>query len=144
MPKAFRGHLEGMREAREALDELSRTVRRNVGKRALQAPARLLVARQKARLPVSRDPYDKTPGSLKASPEVKPSRTEKGRPRVAVVIDDIAAVPGEFGTSKMEPHLKVRATTDAARPAMAEAMAEAVKVEVDAAAQRASRKGRKR
>jgi hypothetical protein len=140
MPRDVRGHLEGMEGCRAALQELGRTVTRNVGKRSLRAPAELLAARHRATLPVSSDPSDKTPGSLKDSPKVVPAKTEKGRARVAMVIDDVAAVPGEFGTSKMKPHLKVRTTTDAMRPALAQVMGTALKQEVDAAAQRAARK----
>jgi len=141
MPKAARGHLEGMQGCREALQELGRTVGRNVGKRALRATAELLAERQRATLPVSSRSGNPTPGSLRAAPQVVSARTEKGRPRVAMLIDDIAAVPGEFGTSKMRPHLKVRATTDAMRPALAEVMGQSLKIEVDAAAHKASRKG---
>lgn len=134
--------IEGMRECREALETLSRTVQRNVGKRSLRAAGEVWVARQKATLPVSDRPSDPTPGSLQQAPQVVSSRTEKGGPRVALLIDDVAAVPGEFGTSKMQPHLKIRATTDAARDAMAGALAEALKIETDAAVRQAARKAK--
>lgn len=136
-------HLEGMKECREALQELSRTVQRSVGKRALRAAGEVWVARQKAMLPVSSRASDPTRGSLKAAPEVAASRTERGDPRVALLIDDMAAVPGEFGTSKMAPHLKVRATTDSVREPMGRALGSALKHEVDSAAARAAAKGAK-
>lgn len=132
-----------MRECRQALQELSRAVQRNVGKRALKAAGEVWVQRQKATLPVSTSPSDKTPGSLRAAPEVASSRTEKGGPRVALLIDDIAAVPGEFGTSKMNAHLKVRATTDASRNEMAAALGAGLKSETDAAAKRVAAKASK-
>lgn len=129
-----------MRECREALQELSRAVQTRVGKKSLAAGGEVWVERQRATLPVSSSPYDKTPGSLRAAPEVVSSRKERGGPRVALLIDDIAAVPGEFGTSKMQAHLKVRAVTNAARDAMGLAVGEALKVETEAAARRAASK----
>ncbi len=144
MGKGNRSYIEGMEGARAALQELSKGMARNVGKRALRAPAELLVSRLKARTPVSDSPYDKTRGSLRDGTKVVPSRTEKGRPRVAVLIDDIAAVPIEYGTSKMKARPYVRATVDANRGDAAVAMAAAIKVEADAAIARAVKRGRKK
>ena len=144
MPKANRSYLDGMRGAREALAELSKGVARNVGKRALRQTGDYFVGRLKPTLPVSNEPSNPTKGSLRASAQVVSSRAEKGRPRVALLIDDIAAVPGEFGTSNMKPHLKVRATVDASRAGGAAVMAAAIKSEVDAVIQRAAAKGRKK
>jgi hypothetical protein len=125
-----------------AMRELTATVERNVGKRALKTTAGKLADRHKAVLPVSDDPSNKTKGSLKSSPAVKAARGAKGRPAVAMVIDDVAAVPGEFGTSKMKSHLKVRSTTDAMRDDLAATLGAALKEEADAAARRAAKKGK--
>lgn len=124
-----------------AMRELTATVERNVGRRALKKTAQQLADRHKATLPISGDPYDPTRGSLKASPAVKAAKGGKGKPAVSVVIEDEAAVPGEFGTHKMKPHLKVRSTTDAARGDLAATLGATLKEEVDIAAKRAARKG---
>lgn len=134
--------IEGFKECREALQELSRTVQCNVGRRSLRAAADVWLGRQKASLPVSGRDTDPSRGSLKASPEMAKSRNERGGPRVALLIEDPAAAPGEFGTLKMQPHLKVRATTDSARDAMGAALGSALKVEVDAAARRAAKRAK--
>lgn len=134
--------LEGIREARETLQDLSRAVQRTVGKRALTRGGDVFVSRLKAAMPVSSDPSNPTKGSLAAAPEVVPARSERGSPRVAVLIEDPAAAPGEFGTRKMRPHLRVRATVDATRDAAGAELAAALVQEVDAAVQRiAKRKG---
>lgn len=140
MPRANRSYLEGYRECRESLQELSRGVQRNVGKRALQATAQTAVRVLKREAPVSADPYNKTPGSLRDSVNEGKSRSERGRPRHAIFIDDVAAAPVEFGTSRMEARPWVRAAIDAARPVLARVMGRALKEEVDKAAQRAARK----
>lgn len=142
MARAGQSRLEGMGGCLAAMRELTATVERNVGKRALKTTAGRLADRHKSVLPVSDDPSNKTRGSLKASPAVKAARGGKGRPAVAMVIDDVAAVPGEFGTSKMKPHLKVRATTDAMRGEMAVTLGGALKEETDTAARRAAKKGK--
>ena len=127
---------------RAALHELGKTIERRVGKRALTAAAKKLADRHKQALPVSADPYDPTRGSLKGAPTVKAAKGGKGRPAVAMVIEDPAAAPGEFGTHKMKPHLKVRSTTDAMRGELGATMAEALKQEVDQAARAAAKKAR--
>ena len=141
MPSSMRGDIEGLREAREALNELGRTVARNIGKRALVAPAELLVSRLKANTPVSNRRDDKTPGSLRDSTKHVVGKAEKGRPRRAVLIEDVAAVPNEFGTSKMKAQPYVRRTVDANREAAAAVLAEAIKAEIEPALKRAARKG---
>lgn len=143
---AFKGgisRLEGFKEAREALQELSRSVQRGALKRSLNAPADLLVERLKERTPVSNDPNNKTRGSLRDGTKRVPARSRKGTPRVAVIVDDVAAVPIEFGTSKMTARPYVRSTVDSSRPALAESLGAAAKIEIDAAAQRAAKRGLK-
>lgn len=143
MAKGAISRLEGFKEAREALQALSRSVQRGALKRSLNAPADLLVKRLKERTPVSDDPYNKTPGSLRDGTKRVPARARKGTPRVAVVIEDIAAVPIEFGTSKMEAKPYVRDTTDNSRTAMAEVLGEAAKAEIDQAAERSAKRALK-
>ena len=60
-----------------------------------------LADRIRERAPVSTDPYNKTPGSLRASVKRAKSNSRK-RPEAVVLVDDVAAVPNEFGTSKMK------------------------------------------
>lgn len=141
MARRGMSRLEGMDGVLASMKELSATVERNVGRRGLRATAQVLANKHKATLPVSPDPDNKTPGSLKASPTVKTAKGGKGRPAVAMIIEDPAAAPGEFGTHKMAAHLKVRNTTDAMRPELAATLGEALKSEVDAAAKRSARKG---
>ena len=132
-----------MKEAREALQELSRATQGNVGKRALQAPARVFVGRIKAKAQVSSRPSDPTPGSLRESVHIGKGSTRKGGARLELVADDIASVPNEFGTSKMAAQPFFRPGIDSAREEAAFAMAEAIKLEVDAAVGRAARRAAK-
>jgi hypothetical protein len=141
--------IEGMRECREALQELGRTVQRNVGKRALkQGPGRVFVAEIKRRAPVSSRPNDPTPGSLRDSVKVVDARTEKGRATVAILAEDIAAVPNEYGLKhrRYKPHPFFRPGIDAGRDEAGAAMAAELKSEVDVAvakaAKRAARAGK--
>jgi hypothetical protein len=135
-----------MREAREALADLSRTVQRNVGKRALKAgPGAVFVHSIKGKARVSTRATDPTPGSMRDAVKVVDSRTEKGRATVAILVDDIAAVPNEFGLKHRNYPAQpfVRPGIDAARPAAAEAMGIELKREVDAAVAKAAARGLK-
>ena len=134
---AKRSYLTGMKECRGALQELSRGVQRNVGKRSLKAPADVLAAAIRSRAPVRE-------GNLRNSIKVVPAKTSKGRPRIAVLVDDISAVPNEFGTSKMAAQPFARPAVDAARERAASAMAEALKSEVGAATARAAKASARR
>ncbi|SMF70530.1 HK97-gp10 family putative phage morphogenesis protein [Allosphingosinicella indica] len=137
MPKAKRTHVTGFREARLALETLSKATQKNVGKRALMAPARVLAGAVAAKTPV------KT-GTLKSSVKAVPSKMEKGRPRAAVLADDVAAVPIEFGTSKMTARPFFRPAVEAARDMAGRAFAAALKPEIDAAVERAAKRGAKK
>lgn len=140
MAKSSWGRIEGLRECREALQSLDRRVQTNVGKRALGAPADVFVAAIKQKAPVSDRPSNPTPASLRDSiVKTKPS-SRRGRAEMAILAEDIAAVPNEYGTSKMAPQPFFRPAVDANRLPAAQAMASAVQRETDAAAQRA--KGR--
>lgn len=145
MPSGGVGRIEGMKEAREALQQLTRTVQRNVGRRALAAgPGKVFVRAISARAKVSGRAGDPTRGSLKASPKVVSARAKKGAAAVAVLVDDPAAVPKEKGLARRnypaEPFM--RPAVDASRDEAAQAMAAEVKREVDEAARRAA-KGKK-
>lgn len=137
--------LEGMRQARETMQELSKAVQRNIGKRALQQPAGIIAREVEVRAKVSNRVGNPTPGSLKASPVVVPAKSEKGRPRVAVLVEDEAAVPKEYGLGRKdypaEPFF--RPAVDAKRAQAGQAMADAVRAEVDAAVARAAKRARR-
>ena len=72
-------HIEGMAGCLAALRELGQRVENTVGRRGLRTTAKKLAERHKATLPVSTDPNNKTPGSLRASPSVKAAKGGKGR-----------------------------------------------------------------
>lgn len=143
MARGATSHIEGMKEAREALQELAKATQTNIGKRALNAPADVFVFGIKARTPVSSDPRNPTKGSLRDAMRKGKSSVKKGSARLDLINDDIASVPNEFGTSKMAAQPFFRRGIDANREAAAMAMAEAIKMEVDVAVQRAARKGAK-
>lgn len=138
--------IEGFKECREALQELSKAVQRNVGKRALLAPAGLVVAAVKARAPISTRPGDPTPASLRDSVTIMPEKAaQRGVAQIAVVAEDEAAVPKEFGLASRdypaEPFF--RPAVDAVRIPSLHAFAAALKPEVDAAVKRAAKRGAK-
>lgn len=135
--------IEGFRECSQALQSLSKAMARNVGKRALQVPARILLEAAQARAPVSSDPRDKTPGSLRDSGKVENAQTRRGRPAVAVAFTDVAAVPNELGTSKMAANPFFRVALAGVKIAMFVAFADALKVETDAAVQRVAKRAAK-
>ena len=135
--------IEGMKACREAMQELSRGVQRNVGKKALKAPAGVLVRHIKAKAAVSSRASNPTPGSMRDAVRDADARTERGRATRVILVEDVAAVPNEYGTSKMAAQPFARPGVDAGRDEAGQAMADALKVEVDAAAQRAARRGAK-
>ena len=138
------GTLAGMREARETLAELSKTVARNVGKRALkQGPGLVFVRSIKSKARVSSRANDPTPGSMRDAVEVVDSRAEKGRATVAILVDDVAAVPNEFGLKHRKYPAKpfMRPGVDSARIEAAEALAVELRSEVDKAAAKAAKRG---
>ena len=134
--------LAGMREAREALQQLSKAVQRGVGKRALRVPARIVAEDTDRRAKVSSRASNPTPGSLKASPQVVDAKSEKGSPRIAVLVEDPAAVPKEYGLGQKdypaEPFF--RPAVEAVREVAGRAMTAALRQEVDAAAHRAAKR----
>lgn len=136
------GRIEGMREARKTLDELTRAVQRNVGKRALNASGEVFVKEVAARANVSQRVTNPTPGSLKASPRVVPARPQKGQVRVAVIVEDPASIPQEFGLTRRDypadPFFVP--AIEAKRNEAAHEFAEALKKEVDEAARRVAKR----
>lgn len=132
--------LEGIPEARKALQEMSRALKRGIGQRALKRGGKVFVDRLQAVMPVSSNPRDPTPGSLKAAPRIVPAKSERGDPRVALLIEDPAAAPGEFGTSKMKKHLRIRPTVDETRDEAGSVINEWLVIEVNAAVARAAKR----
>lgn len=135
--------IEGFRECSAALSSLSKSMARNVGKRALQVPAQILVDAAKARVAVSSDPRNPTPGSLRDSGKVAKAKPRRGRPAVAVVFDDVAAVPNELGTSKMAANPFLRPALAMVKIAMFVAFTDALRLETDAAVQRVAKRAAK-
>lgn len=136
MGRAGVGRLEGMRECREALQELTRTVQRGVGKRSLRAPAAVFVASIRAAARIES-------GALRDSVVDADARAERGRPTRVLLATDPAAVPNEFGTSKMAARPFFRRGIDSARDSAAAAMAAALKAETDRAVERAAKRASK-
>lgn len=137
------GRIEGFKECREALQELSRGVQGGIGKRSLRAPAGILVASVKMKAPVSTDPHNPTPGSLRASVKIGKATARKGGARLEILADDVAAVPNEFGTSKMTAQPFFRPGVDVAREAAAVAFAASLKQEVDTVVARVAKRSAK-
>lgn len=144
MARDQRTHIEGFREAREALQTLSRGVQRGVGKRALRAPRTIVADAWRRFAPISTRFGNPTPGSLRASVQEVDSRAERGRPTVAVIAGDVAAVPTEYGTSKMAAIPWARRAAAAVADAALRAFGDALRPEIDAAAARAAKRGAKK
>lgn len=125
------GYIEGMKGAREALQQLDAHTQKVIGKRAVNAAADVFVAEIARRAPVSSRPSDPTPGSLKRSVRKRPSRSTKNLARAEVVADDVAAAPNEFGTSKMAAQPFMRPAVDSKREAAAQAVADSVREDVE-------------
>jgi hypothetical protein len=145
-PRGDVGQIAGMREARETLQELSRAVQTNVGKRSLKnGPAPVFVAAIKSRARVSSRANDPTPGSLRDSVKVGKSSSRRGQARQEIVAEDIAAVPNEYGLKHRNYPAQpfFRPGIDSARAPAAAALAGQLKVEVDGAARRAAKRGAK-
>jgi len=138
---AIKTELAGFRETREALQELSKTVQRNVGRRALRVPAELIADATRQRAPVSSRPDNPTPGSLRASVSVVNAKAKSGA-AVAVLVEDVAAVPNEFGTTKMSAQPFFRPAIQASEAAALHAFGNALKPEVEKAAAKAAKKSK--
>jgi hypothetical protein len=146
MAKLELGQISGLREAREAMQELERRVRNRVGKKALKnGPAPVFVASIKSKARVSSRASDPTPGSMRDAVKAVNSRMERGRPTVAIIADDMAAVPNEFGLHHRNYPASpfFRPGIDAVRAEAGEAMAGALKSEMDEAVAAAAAKGAK-
>ena len=138
---AMSAQLAGFKETREAMQELTKTVQRNVGRRSLDAAAAIIATATKSRAPVSTDPRNKTPGSLRASVQVVKSKSRVGAAS-GVLVADPAAVPNEYGTTKMAAQPFFRPAIDASEGAALQAFASAITVEVEKAAKRAAKQSK--
>lgn len=140
------GQIAGMREARETLQELGKTIATRVGKAALKnGPAPVFIAAIKSKARVSSRANDPTPGSMRDAVKIGKASSRRGQARLEIVVDDPAAVPNEYGLKhrKYPAHPFVRPGIDAARGAAAAAMAEQLRIEVDEAALRVAKRGAK-
>jgi HK97 gp10 family phage protein len=138
---AMRTELAGFKECREGLAEFSKTIQRNIAKRALRPAAEVVADATRARAAVSNSPYNKTPGSLRAAVTVVPARG-KGAVKVAVLVADPAAVPNEYGTTKMAAQPFFRPAVSASEGTALAVFGAALKGEVEAAADKAARKSK--
>jgi HK97 gp10 family phage protein len=137
--------IEGFRECREALQELSTTVQRNVGRRALQVPAGIIRDAVEARAPVSPRGSNQTPGSLKASIKVGKENSKRTEAKLHVIAEDVAAVPLEFGlTSRDYPAQPFfRPAVDSVEGQALQGFANALRPEVTSAVAKAAKRAQK-
>lgn len=135
--------IEGFKEARETLQQLSATVQRNVGKRALKPAAEIIAAEVRGKAAVSTAPYNTTPGSLRDSIKVVSARAEKGGARIAILADDIAAAQNEFGNSDMAAQPFFRPGVGASQDRAFAAFGAALKPEIETAARKAAKRASK-
>jgi HK97 gp10 family phage protein len=143
---AVRTELKGLKEVREGLAEFSKTVARNVGRRALMPAAEIIANAAQANAPVSTrtDQWKSEPGSLKASKQIKRDKPGKGMATVAIIFDDPAAVPTEYGlTSRRYPAQPwFRPAVDANESRAVAAFGSALTEEVEKAAAKAAKKSK--
>lgn len=137
--------LEGFKEARESLHEFSKAMQKGVGRRALRTTAEILVAATRSNAPVSSDPNDKTPGSLKAAPTAVSAKPGKrAEAAVAVLVEDPAAVRVEFGSVHNKPAEPFfRPAIASSENAMVAEFGAQLAVEVVATAERVAKKAAK-
>jgi hypothetical protein len=138
--------LVGFKECIDGLNEFSRTVAGNVVKRALVPAAAVVGKAAQDRAPVSprARQWKSEPGSLKASLEIKPGKGSK-TPTVAVLFNDDAAVPTEYGLTSRDypPQPWFRPAVDATETAALRAFGAALKPGVEQAAAKAARRSAK-
>lgn len=125
--------IEGMGPAIANLRKLSAYAQSQIGMNALKAGAAVAVKRIKAKAKVSSRSNDPTRGSLQASVRDKAGRARKGIDTRAVVVEDVAAVPKEFGLTRRNypPEPFARPAIDSGRTEIGEAIAESVKDDVE-------------
>ncbi|KKW93873.1 HK97-gp10 family putative phage morphogenesis protein [Sphingobium chungbukense] len=133
--------LEGFREASRQLNEMSKAMARNVGKRALADTAEILARGVRQNV----GPHNLT-GDTYESVDVEPAKQRRGV-AVQVVLADIAGVELEFGNSAQTATPVFRPAVDSNRQKMDDTFAVLLPIEVDAAvirkAKRAARKAAK-
>lgn len=135
--------IDGMKECRESLQELSRSVQRGVGRRSLAAAAEIFKRRIEQRAPVGHRPSSPgdEPGGLKESIKVVTARARRGDDaRIAILATDQASAHVEYGTHKMAAQPFFRPGIEDGRNEAGLAMAASLREEVDSAAARAARK----
>ena len=111
---AAKAELLGLKQCREVLQELPTTMARLAVRGPLLEAARTIQQAVEARAPVSSRPDNPTPGSLKASGKSRRHRKGRGNlDTVAVIFTDPAAVPNEYGTTKMAAQPYFRPAVDA-------------------------------
>jgi len=137
--------LEGYKEAREAMQEMSKRLQKGVGRRALHKAGDVIVQATRAKAPVSSDPHNKTPGSLRDSPKtVNAKPGKRAMVQVAVLVEDPAAVRVEYGSVHNKPAEPFfRPAIDGSTPAAVDAFAAALAVEVVAVAECAAKRAAK-
>jgi HK97 gp10 family phage protein len=142
--KSTRTELAGLQETREAMAEFTKGVQRNVGRRALLVPAHIIGANAQSRAPVSTRPDDPTPGSLRGSFQIGrgKGRQQMAVARVAILFIDPAAVPIEYGTTKMAAQPFFRPAIDAKTPEAIAAFETILVQEVNKAAAKAAKKSK--
>ena len=140
----MRTELKGLKEVREGLAEFSRTIQRNVGRRALMQSAEIIGDAAQANAPVSDRPqqWKSEPGSLKGSKEIKRGKASGQMATVAVIFSDPAAVPTEYGTTKMAARPWFRPAAAAVEGQAVATFASALREEVEIAAAKAAKKSK--
>ena len=142
---AAKTEIQGLKECRETLQDFSKAMQKNVGKRALHKAGEVIVRATKARAPISDDPHNKTPGSLKAAPrtvDAKPGK--RAQVQVAVLVEDPAAVRVEYGSAHNKPPAPFfRPAIDGNKGATLDAFGAALVVEVVKVAERVAKKAAK-
>jgi HK97 gp10 family phage protein len=141
---AAKAELKGLKEVREGLAEFSKTVARNVARRALMPAAEIIGDAAQAAAPVSdrAEQWKSTPGSLKASKQIKRGKADGQMATVAVTFTDPAAVPTEYGTTKMAARPWFRPAADRVEGQAVATFASALTDEVEKAAAKAAKKSK--
>jgi hypothetical protein len=139
---AAKAELMGLKECREALQEMNKRTQKGLGSIALRRAANIIFGAVEARAPVSSRPDNPTPGSLKASGFVGKNSARGQLASIAVIFSDPAAVPNEYGTTKMAAQPYFRPGVDASEAAAIAAFESALTEEVTAAAEKVASKSK--
>jgi HK97 gp10 family phage protein len=130
-----KAELKGFKECREALQDMPEMIQRLTVRGPLIEAARTIHKEVESRAPVSARPSNPTPGSLKAGGRARRHRRGRGSlDTVAVQFTDPAAVPNEYGTTKMAAQPYFRPAVDAVEAEVMARFGESLKQAVDKAA----------